>query len=203
MACLRQLRLDGPLGQDYSNYSMDNNSFRNTFLDHFIKWMYAMKDEYIKLPRTNDEINYVERLYRAVGHPDCIGSIDCVPVCCNACKHTLKVQCTNAGTGDAKGKLSVVFEVTPSHTTKIMHVSRMFWGATTDSTIVKFDEAVWELMIGIYSTRQIKMYKDHDTTIIELGLYFICDGGYPKMKCLIPPSSGVRLVPKKYVVFSS
>jgi hypothetical protein len=68
-----------------------------------------------------------------------------------------------------------------------MHVSRMFWGATTNSTIVKFDEAVWELMTGIYSARQFKMYKDHDTTVIELGLYFICDGGYPKMKCLIPP----------------
>jgi hypothetical protein len=47
MACLRQLRLGGPLGQHYSNYSMDYNSFRNIFLDRFIKWMYAMKDKYI------------------------------------------------------------------------------------------------------------------------------------------------------------
>jgi hypothetical protein len=88
--------------------------------------MYAMEDEYIKLPRTKDEINHVDRLYRAVGHPGCIGSFDCVHVCCNACKHTIKVQFTNAVAGDAKGKPSVVFEVTSSHTTKIMHVSRMF-----------------------------------------------------------------------------
>jgi hypothetical protein len=73
----------------------------------------------------------------------------------------------------------------------------MFWGATTDSTIVKFDEAVWELMTVVYSTRQFKMYKDQDTVVIELGLSFICDGGYPKMKFLTPPSSDVRLVPKK------
>jgi hypothetical protein len=78
-----------------------------------------------------------------------------------------------------------------------MYVSCMFLGATTNSTIVKFYEAIWELMKGIYSTRQFKIYKDHDTTVIELGLYFICDGGYPKMKCLTPPSSGVRLVPQK------
>jgi hypothetical protein len=108
-ACLRQLRLGGPLGQHYSNYSMDYNSFRNIFLDHFLKWMYAMKDEYIKLPRTEDEINQVEHLYPDVGHPSCIGSIECVHVGWNACKHTLKAQCTNAGAGDAKGKPSVVF----------------------------------------------------------------------------------------------
>jgi hypothetical protein len=59
----------------------------------------------------------------------------------NACKHTVKVHCTHAGVGYAKGKPSLVFEVTSSHTQKIMHVSRMFWGATTGITIVKFDEA--------------------------------------------------------------
>jgi hypothetical protein len=109
MACLRQLRLGGPLAQHYGNYSMDYNLFRNIFLDRFLKWMYATKDEYIKLPRTEDEINHVERLYLNIGHPGCIGSIDCVHVGWNACKHTLKVQCTNAGAGDAKGKPSVVF----------------------------------------------------------------------------------------------
>jgi hypothetical protein len=84
-----------------------------------------------------------------------------------------------------------------------MHVLRMFWGATTDITIVKFYEEVWELLTGICAIRQFKMYKDHDTTIIEVGLYFICDGGYPEMTCLSHPSSGVRLVPKTCVVFSS
>jgi hypothetical protein len=103
-----------------------------------------MKYKYIKLPCTKDEINHVERLYHDVSHPGCIGSIDCVHV-------------GYAGAGDDKGKPSVVFEVTSSHTTKSMHVSRMFWGATTDITIVKFDEAVWEFMTGIYSTSQIKM----------------------------------------------
>jgi hypothetical protein len=71
-----------------------------------------MKDEYIKLPCIKDEINHVERLYRAVGHPGCSGSINCVRVGWNEFKYTLKVQCTTAGAGDAKGKSSVVFEVT-------------------------------------------------------------------------------------------
>jgi hypothetical protein len=70
--------------------------------------MYAMKDDYIKLPSTEDESNHVERLYRAVGHPECIESIDFVHVGWNACKHTLKVQCTNDVVGDAKGKPFVV-----------------------------------------------------------------------------------------------
>jgi hypothetical protein len=74
-----------------------------------------MKDDYIKLPRTEDNINHVARHYLAVGHPGCIGSIGCVHIGWNASKHTLKVQCTNNGSGDAKGNPSVVFEVTSTH----------------------------------------------------------------------------------------
>jgi hypothetical protein len=201
MACLRQIRLGGPLGQHYSNYSMDYNSFKNIFLYCCLEWVYAMKDDYIKLTRTKDEINHVKRLYRAAGHPCCIGSIDCVHVIWNTCEQNLNVQCTNAGAGDTKGNPSVVFEVTSSYTTKIMHVSRMFWGATIDSIIVKFNEAVWELMNGIYATHQFKMFKDHDTTIIDFGLYIICDGGYPNMKCLIPPFKWCE-VGSKIIVWS-
>jgi hypothetical protein len=54
--------------------------------------MAEIKDEYIHLPRMDEEINYVERLFRACGHPGAIGSIDCVHVGWHKCQYKLKVQ---------------------------------------------------------------------------------------------------------------
>jgi hypothetical protein len=51
-----------------------------------------------------------------------------------------------------KGCPTVVFEVVASHTTRVLHVSCMFWGCCSDALIVKFDEAVHEVMDGRYST---------------------------------------------------
>jgi hypothetical protein len=63
----------------------------------------------------------------------------------------------------------------------------MHWGATNDSTIYKFDPDVHELMIGVYSTRQFTLWKYQTSKSTHIGMYYISDGSYPKMKYLIPP----------------
>jgi hypothetical protein len=152
VVCFRHLRLGGALGQHQASYSLDYSSSRNFFLEKFLMWMWELKDEYIYLPWTKEEINHVERLFRTCGHPCAIGSIDCIRVGWHTCRYTLKVKCTNTGAGDAKGNPSIVFQVVASHTTKLLSISRMFWGATTDSILYKFDVAVHELMTGQYVT---------------------------------------------------
>jgi hypothetical protein len=97
------------------------------------------------------------------------------------------MQCINTGAGDLKGKRSVVFQWVVSHTTKCLSISDMFWGATSDATIVKFDKAIKEVTTGVYFTRQFTMYADDGKKVNEIGLYFFCGGGYPKFKHLIPP----------------
>jgi hypothetical protein len=80
------------------------------------------------------------------------------------------------GAGDKKGKPSIVFQLVVSNTTQIKSSSCMHWGTTTDSAIYKFDVAVHELMTGIYAKRKFTMWKDHDTTVMGIGLYYIADG---------------------------
>jgi hypothetical protein len=113
-----------------------------------------MRHDFIKFPKTDDNINNVERLLRACGHPGAVGLIDCVHIGWHKCRNTLKIQCTNTGAGDSKGKPSLVFQVAVSHTTNILSISHMHWGATNDSTIYKFDPAVHEFMNDVYSTRK-------------------------------------------------
>jgi hypothetical protein len=177
MACLHHLRLGGPMGQHVVGYSLDYCTFRKFFLEKFLVWFCTIRHDYIKLPKTDDEINHVERLFCAYGHPGAVGSIDCVHIGWHKCRHTLKIQFTNTGAGDNKGKRSLVFQVVVSHTTKIVSISHMHWGATNDSTIYKFDPAVHELMTGVYSTRKFTIWKDHTSKFTHIGMYYISDVG--------------------------
>jgi hypothetical protein len=106
-----------------------------------------------------------------------------------------------------------VFEVVASHTTRVLVVSCMFWGCCSDYLIVKFDEAVHEVVDGRYSTLPFEVSNidgdkiaDHGafysmslifflhiyvisylSLIVETGFYFLSDGGYPKVKYLSFP----------------
>jgi hypothetical protein len=177
-------------------YAMDYNMFRS-FYEKFLNSAWLMKDDYIHLPKTDEEINHVERLYHRIGFPGAIGSVDCVHLTWNSCRHTLQMQCINAGAGESKGKPSVVFQCVVSHTTKCLSISDMFWGATSDATIVKFDKSIKEVTTGVYSTRQFTMYVDDGKKVNDIGLYYICDGGYPKFKHLIPLYKWTQVGTKK------
>jgi hypothetical protein len=156
-------------------YSMDYNMF-HSFYEKFLNWMWLMKDDYIHLPKTDEEINHVGRLHHRIGFPGAIGYVDCVHLSWNSCRHTLRMQCINAGAGESKGKPSVVFQYMVSHTTKYLSISYMFWGATSNTTIVKFNKAIKEVMTGVYSTQQFTMYAGDGNKVNEIGLYYICGG---------------------------
>jgi hypothetical protein len=64
------------------------------------------------------------------------------------CTWTLKVPCKNK----TKGTQTGVFKVLASHTTKVFHVTYIFWGCCSDSLIIKFDEALHGVMDKRYST---------------------------------------------------
>jgi hypothetical protein len=50
--------------------------------------MWLMKDDYIQLPKTDEEINHGERLYHRIGFPGAIGYVDCVHLLSNSHKAT-------------------------------------------------------------------------------------------------------------------
>jgi hypothetical protein len=115
--CLRQLCVGSPMSQHLVIYSMDYNMLRS-FYKKFLNWMWLMKDDYIHLPKTDEEINHVERLYHGIGFYRATGYPDCVHLPWTSFRHTLRMQCINAGAGDSNVKSSVVFQYVVSHTQK-------------------------------------------------------------------------------------
>jgi hypothetical protein len=98
-----------------------------------------------------------------------------------------------------KGCPTVVSEEVESPTTRVLHVSCMFWGCCSDALIINFDEAAHEVMDCRYSTFAFEVsdidgdkIMDHGALynlsfIVETGFYFLSDGGYPNVKYLICP----------------
>jgi hypothetical protein len=52
-------------------------------------------------------------------------------------------------------------------------------------------------MTGVYSTRQFAIYADDGKKVNAIGLYYICDGGYPNFKHLIPSYKWTQVDTKK------
>jgi hypothetical protein len=58
-------------------------------------------------------------------------------------------------------------------------------------------------MTGVYYTDQFAMYAYDGKKVNEIGLYYICDGGYPKFKHLIPPYKWTQVGTKKNIWYSA
>lgn len=164
--------------------NVDQETHRIFFHQKFCTWGAIVSKEHIRMPDKEEELRHVQSLYEGKGLPGCVGSIDCVHVCWDCCPASLHSTC--------KGKDSVptlAFEVVSSHTKKILHVSQYFWGTYNDKTIARIDP-VFELFCdknSIINRMQWKSLGADGTEKIHRGGYFICDGGYHKWACLMPP----------------
>jgi hypothetical protein len=74
---------------------------------------------------------------------------------------------------EQKKSCPIIFiEVVASHTTRVLHVSCMCWGCCSDVLIVKFDEAVHEVVDDRYSTIAFEvLYIDGDK-ITDHGAFY-------------------------------
>jgi hypothetical protein len=166
MVCFWQLRLGGPLHQHHERCGLVTTVFR--FFYFFLDRLWDIRTQHVKMPTTKEEIDHAEHLFCHVGYPGCLGSIDCIHVPWRKCTWTLQTQCKNK----KKGCPTVVFEVVASHTTRVLHVSCMFWGCCSNALMVKFDEAVHEIMDGKYSTIAFEVsYIDGDK-ITDHGAFY-------------------------------
>jgi hypothetical protein len=81
----------------------------------------------------------------------------------------------------------VLFESVASRTCNILHMSKLFCGASHDKTISKFDKALRELVDGRYMVKWFNLFDEDGNELCEIGYYYLCDSGYTKFKQLIPP----------------
>ncbi len=123
----------------------------NDFFKFFLRnYSLAYYKKYVFIP---DELglNEVEKIYRYIGLPGCIGSMDVTHVQWGACPSALRHHCIGR-----YGYPTLGFNFICSHNNqRIQYISKAFYGATNDIIITYNDN---------YPTRQLIVRQVHSYT---------------------------------------
>ena len=147
----------------------------------FLKWianMNSIKEEYIYMPRNDDDYRHVVvgEYYTARGVPaGCIGRVDCVHIACDRCPAMYK----NMFKGK-EGFCSVAYEVVCNCRKFIQSVSVGHPETRNDKHIVRTDQTVMDLLEGNgwMSSKSWCSSGVNGTRKLHRGVYLICNGGY-------------------------
>ena len=157
------------------------NKFFKMFITNYAAAMYS---KYVYVPE-GEELNRVEEVFRHMGFPGCIGSMDVTHIFWDKCPEKLRFLCKGK-----EGKPSVAFQCVVEHTRRIQHISKPFYGATNDITITYQDTYPMKLLSKqIHADRVFQTYNREGDVTYWKGAYVLTDGGYPKCAMLIDPSS--------------
>jgi hypothetical protein len=169
------------LGRDLCADEIDENlnigeSTVNKFFKMFItNYAAAMFSKYVYVPE-GEEMDRVEEVYRHMGFPGCIGSMDCTHIFWDKCPEKLRFLCKGK-----EGKPSVAFQCIVEHTRRIQHISKPFYGATNDITITYQDTYPMKLLSKrVHAERVFQTHNRDDDVTYWQGAYLLTDGGYPK-----------------------
>ena len=105
------------------------NEIFKTFVVNFAKECYH---ESVREPEGEDLLKVME-MYRLLGFPGAIGSMDCTHVHWGRCPPNLKWQCIGK-----EGYSTIAFQCVVDHTRRILHVSNAFIGGTYNKAITAY-----------------------------------------------------------------
>ena len=155
----------------------------NLFKDFVANYSAAYYDKYVYVPE-GAELNKVEKVYRYMGFPGCVGSMDVTHLHWGACPKTLRHHCIGR-----YGHPTVAFNFVCAHTRRIHHISNPFYGATNDITISYNDNYPRKLMLcQEHQHRVFKTYNRNGDVTYWCGAYLITDGGYPTCYSFVNPN---------------
>ncbi|KAL7454130.1 hypothetical protein ACHAXS_000322 [Conticribra weissflogii] len=149
------------------------------FFYTFITKMHSVRDNYIYLPKNQQELDEIMDRYKDMRLPGCGGSIDVV--------HVKWSQCPAGDANRCKGKESYPSMAWCDNTRKIIGISSVQFGTRNDKHIVKIDENVAKIRDGWFSQVQWEYNDMHDNVMTETGVYLICNGGYLHWPVLMCP----------------
>jgi len=183
LGCLHMIGHDAKIRVVTTNTGVSRTT-QKRFFDRWITKMSSLKDNYIYLPRDNDELRRITDDYQRVGFPGCVGSIDVVHVSWDRCPAELR----NIYKGKEKFPC-VGFQVVSSSRRFIQYVSKGFPGSLNDKTTVKYVDCVEDILSGKHWLGRCQWYTNKLDGGVGCftGCYFICDGGYLEWPCLVSP----------------
>ena len=183
LAVLRRLGRGGSFDDCWDGSGMGEETVRLFFHDFCDKFAQALYHVYVKPPDSAEDLNKVTTIYKLLGFPGACGSIDCVHIQWDKCPFHLRSVCTGK-----EGFPTLAYEACVDHTKKILSVTKSHYGSRNDKTIVKYDDHVMNVKDeGLYANEKYYLYNENGDLEEHKGLYFICDGGYHKWKCLQCP----------------
>jgi hypothetical protein len=148
------------------------------FVTNFSKEFYTA---YVNVP-SGDKLKQVMEVYRKLGVPGCIGSLDCTHIFWNMCPAKLRVECTGK-----HSKPTLVFQAVVDHNGRCMSLSKAFYGTKNDKTIALNDTFTVDMLSGIFKNIEFPLYGSNGDIYVCKGAYCLADNGYHKWACLIPP----------------
>ena len=159
-----------------------SESTMQLFFIPFAEWLVGQYEvEILSWPTTPEMIEKIERPFKGLGLPGCIGSMDGVHVASDAVPVSL--------TGDHCGKESyptVVFNVTSGHNRRVINVAGPFPGAFSDKNTVERDTFVEEVRTsGLYNSFDWQCFQANGMVRTIKGLWILCDQGYLSWRATI------------------
>lgn len=162
----------------------DRSFYRRRFHVFVKRYVFDFFNAWVYLPRTEEELRAVVNVYSTQGLPGCAGSVDCVHLAWGRCKFGTKFYHVGK-----EGFPTRSYEVVVDATKRVRACTPGFPGANNDKTISRHDFALHTLRTSLLFTGFLFMIKTgrRVSSVCRGGLYFICDGGYHKWRCMQCP----------------
>ena len=147
----------------------------HTFCERFAAEMY---DEHISLPSpANGELDRVMDEHHKLGFTGAMGSTDVTHIGWSRCPYNQQRSYTGK-----EGKPTIAYQVTVSHSGRVLAVTEGFTGSTNDKTIICWDDAVRRIREDSqYAEKEFEVYNSDGTTQTLKGCYLLVDNGYHKV----------------------
>ena len=116
---------------------MNEATNRKFFHEKVCRWVTGLSKVWINLPHNEAELRHFTVLYKRVGLPGCVWSIDCV--------HLVWDKCPAGFLSACKGKENIPtleFQCVTSFTKTVLSMYSFFAGTTNDKTISRFDPVI-------------------------------------------------------------
>ncbi len=148
------------------------------FSENFVSKFYA---KFVYFPEGRELLNALE-VYRKLGFPGCVGSIDCTHIDWRACKKKYRFEATGK-----EGHPTLSFQAVVNHDRFVYSISSYFFGACNDMTISRNDSFITDIRTDSLDNIEYVLYNEDGNPQLCRGGYLLSDKGYPRRAMFMAP----------------
>ena len=133
LSCLKIMGRDLCADEIDERLNIAESTVNKFFKDFIFNYAEALYEKWVYVPQ-GAELDAVEAVYRRLGFPGCVGSMDCTHIVWDKCPERWRLLCKGK-----EGEPTVAFQAVVEHTRRIQHISKPFYGAINDTSITYQD----------------------------------------------------------------